>query len=59
MVVSRPVIQAHITNGSAIITGLATSRDADNLRDQIKAGQFPARPLLLEAGMIVRPNGDR
>jgi len=56
--VSRPTIQAHIPNGRAVITGMASASAAQRLADQILAGQFEVRLTLLESDTIPATLGE-
>lgn len=47
-VISAPVIQAHISGGSGIITGSFTPEEASNLSILLRAGALPAEIRVLE-----------
>lgn len=50
--ISSPSIESAITNGRAIINGMADYETAQNLADQITSGQFEVRLSLLECSTV-------
>lgn len=57
-VVSSPMVQAHITNGEATITGQASLEEADKLAGIIKAGALPVVLKNVETNTVGPTIGD-
>ncbi len=53
-VLSTPVIQAHITNGAAVISGKMSIEEAQQLATMINSGALPA-PLLIQEEKLIGP----
>jgi len=50
--VSAPTVNAAITGGNAVITGMGSMANAQRLADQITAGQFEVRLTMLESATV-------
>ena len=53
-ILSTPVIQSHITTGSAVISGSMTMEEAQQLATMINSGALPA-PLLIQEEKLIGP----
>ncbi len=53
-VLSTPVIQAHITNGAAVISGNMSMEEAQQLATMINSGALPV-PLLIQEEKLIGP----
>ncbi len=53
-ILSTPVIQAHITNGTAVISGNMTLEEAQQLATMINSGALPA-PLIIQEEKLIGP----
>jgi len=57
-IVSAPTVQSQITGGSAVITGMGSMQNAQQLADQIIAGQFEVRLRMLESASVSATLGE-
>jgi len=57
-VVSAPVVQAHITNGEASITGMSSYEEAEKLASIIKSGALPVTLKNVETNTVGPTIGD-
>lgn len=57
--ISSPKIEVAITNGKAVIDGMQTIENAQNLADQITSGQFEVKLSLLESNTVSPTLGEK